>query len=648
MSPYNTVIDYQRYVSSLAFASTSAPHTRVSSDGMAISYKEHTLHIASWRSGIQRLFQEVEAEIEELCGDLKTDVPTDVPDDWTDTQRGYTWLDNGKYTSGERLLIKKLMADPDLDLCKVGRNNELIFNIAAVQIVMKRAHSINKKLALLSFITNGQDPRMSEFCDHKHRNSTRPRTVFRSHGDLWFVTRRVKTENVSKHESFIPIKCNSRLQSLVESYLLLVRPMEEDFAAKLWTTDIAIQYSEYLYMDYGRRMMEDVFSMELRSMMKSYSGCDVGGKPYRQLTVEIARIFLGSEHEMNSEEYDILAAQRGHTLFTAWKNYAQELFHLPCMSSDLLLRFARASEAWWEVVGVKPGVPPLLPLIQRRALTTQIPSVALQPNDTVHAATVIDAAAISQTIAATISHEIGKMKTEIMAQIQASVAAGIAEMMHRGLTGGTWNTPPPPPPLLPPSPPHLSPPAPAPAPPPSPPPPSVHDNTTSERMNIDDMYEDGPVHNNTESERMDIDDMYVDDVQPLPTPATLPALSSSAVEDPLRALLCEFFNDPNAQFKSVEQRQIVELAVGRSENFIGILPTGGGKTLAFLLPALREPGLHTYVIVPNKVLLDDHLRKAGDAKISAMQWTTSTLRIPPHIRVIFLALETATAPGFRE
>ena len=61
---------------------------------------------------------------------------------------------------------------------------------------------------------------------------------------------------------------------------------------------------------------------------------------------------------------ELLSAQRGHSLQVEQVHYAPEVNHLPAMSSDLLLRFGRISDAWWGVGGFT-GVPLLLPLCWR-------------------------------------------------------------------------------------------------------------------------------------------------------------------------------------------------------------------------------------------------------------------------------------------
>ena len=101
---------------------------------------------------------------------------------------------------------------------------------------------------------------------------------------------------------------------------------------------------------------------EFQQFLNEYCKVDAGIMVYRQLCVEIGRTYLGSEFEI--VEDDLLSAQRGHSLQVEQVQYAPEVNHLPAMSSDLLLRFGRISEAWWGVGGFSDA-PPLLPIRQR-------------------------------------------------------------------------------------------------------------------------------------------------------------------------------------------------------------------------------------------------------------------------------------------
>ena len=180
------------------------------------------------------------------------------------------------------------------------------------------------------------------------------------------ATRRTKQENILGKESFLPSKCHPRLGALVEKYLFIIRPLEMDLAYHVGGKDARHLYEEYMWVQNCRRMTaEDMYQAIPDVLLKYCSAKDIGAREYRQLCVEIGRIFLGSEFEVRLEEMDVLAMQSGHSVMMARQQYATEAGCLPGMSCDLLLRFGRISEVWWEVLGLLRDLPPMLLLRQR-------------------------------------------------------------------------------------------------------------------------------------------------------------------------------------------------------------------------------------------------------------------------------------------
>ena len=82
------------------------------------------------------------------------------------------------------------------------------------------------------------------------------------------------------------------------------------------------------------------------------------------------------------------------------------------------------------------------------------------------------------------------------------------------------------------------------------------------------------------------------------------------------------------------QGDIVE-AVTSGEDVLAILPTGGGKSLCFQLPALLRPGL-TVVISPLIALMRDQVRALNAAGVSAAALTSANT--PEETDAIFDAL----------
>jgi hypothetical protein len=138
-----------------------------------------------------------------------------------------------------------------------------------------------------------------------------------------------------------------------------------------------------------------------------------------------------------------------------------------------------------------------------------------------------------------------------------------------------------------------------------------------------------------------------------------PLASSTTMENSksLELLAKLYPNQKNPQFRSPEQKQMVEMALAGEQSFIGVLPTGGGKSLVFLLAALLnqlevEPNSRskfTLVIIPNKSLLVDTRRKALDMNLNVIQWTVSMgHHFSPLASLILIAVETMATIKFKE
>ena len=83
-----------------------------------------------------------------------------------------------------------------------------------------------------------------------------------------------------------------------------------------------------------------------KTFIDTYCGVPIGIHNYQQIVVEIGRVFLGSEFEIDEEEKDVLAEQASHSAHMAQLKYAAEVGHLPSMSSNLLFRYGHVSESW--------------------------------------------------------------------------------------------------------------------------------------------------------------------------------------------------------------------------------------------------------------------------------------------------------------
>ena len=602
---YNTCIDYQRYASALALNTNTSPTTRVSQDGMKISFNEHTLDITIWRTGLQQLASEIKSELAALCRGQESFIKhlSQVHNDWTNKERGYGWTTTDTYLDDPRCLLKVMLEDSQRPLARV-ENNRLVLSTAEGWAFIHKCDSVNEKLALLAFLTAGQTPRATEFVGHKYANSTRPRTIFRDADGLWLTTRRTKTEQLTHKESFLPIKCHPLLTQYLEQYLLVVRPVEADLVHFLKGDDAYHIYKEYMWTRAGGRMTAEHMYDFFRNFMTSYCEVPIGIHDYRQIAVEIGRVFLGSEFEVDEEERDVLAEQAGHSARMAHLKYAAEVGHLPSMSSDLLLRYGHISEAWWAVTGFKPDTPPTLPLRLRARLRPDHPHPESANPSVINGSTSDTSMGQMQALITSLFSEIQQLRGDIKREVRSAVGEALAaKQASRHST-------------------HCS---------------AQHDVTATELNDRDSMYST-LVPSTTQQ-----------------SPPTLPSLNSApydpapATSGYLHALLSKHFPlVRNPQFKSRTQMEAVEMSLARKENFVAVLPTGAGKSLIFTLPPFNEDGFSTYVIVPNKALLQDQLERAERVGLRTCVWKASRSSVPKDIQLVFLAMESAVSQRFNE
>ena len=622
MSPMNSTIDYQRFASSIAMNTSSPPNTRVSDDGMHITHGDKTLSIAKWRDGLRRLADEVTQELDDLCLNklFGLCIPDNVFDDWANEERGYTWTKNGKFTEDKRSLLAEMLKDPETRLAKVNEAGEFKFNIAEVWDFLHKCDAVNEKLSLLSFFTAGQTPRAAEFVQHKYANSTRPRTVFRDYKSVWLATRRVKTENRVEKETFIPMKCHPELTKLLERYLLIVRPVEAELVKVVRGTTHYHSFTEFLWTKDCEPVSQEAMRKTILQFTTKYFGASIGTSDYRQICVEIGRVFLGSEFEIRQEDMDALASQAGHSIDMSRLRYAPEVGKIPSMSSDLLGRFARVSEAWWQVAGFRPGYAPMLPLRARQDLRAAAPINLPQPGPTLAEPPAVDSQGIILAVTSAIIAEVQKMEVSLISLVRTSVAQGMIQTQY----------------------PHIGLPNPLPQ---NVRPRVVEDVVMDEVRNLQPPL---PVYEEITDEEMS--DILYGPTEVNPTNALVSRPTGLGNSEMLDALLrLHFPHIPSPAFKSSYQEEAVRLAVEGRENFVAVLPTGGGKSLTYTLPSFnpKEEGFRSYIIVPNRALLQDQFDHAKAIGLCARWWTATNSEVEDEVQLVFLAMESATSPAFK-
>lgn len=579
------------------------------------------MNLDDWVLGMRKAYNDCIALVHYLCRgkDFSLDVPDDYVDNMSDNKYGYSWLDSVKGVSSTALM-EHLMSNSEADVpCKMGIDDTLIWDAAWQISWMRKAGELNQLMANLHHTVPGQPSRIAELCDYRLRNGLRGRNVFYNHGEIWLITRRVKSESIVKHEEFIPVKLPPELCQLYKIYLIIIRPVEIDFARRLWGTETATAYHEYLYVGDGHRLMEDRFYVQFKRWTESYFKCDIGVRGYRQSIVVVARAYLGTEYELElEEEDDALIKQRGHGPLADRRCYGVQSAYLTTLSSDLMFRFGHMCEWWWRLTQFAPGKLPLLPLDLRRK---SHPSDVYSPAYTT-SVEVVDKSSYSEEqleamVSAGVATAIRSLKDDMDSIIRRSVAAGVAEVLARQIS-----TP----------------------------------GTLLQQASF------SLVHADTS---MDVDTHFG---SPTTQPLLLSSLNDAPVSEPMdidssgtsnkaeHYLRLFYKNKANPEFRSRGQKEMVEMAFAGTKNFIGVLPTGGGKSLVFLLPAFAatidppEDGLvlKTLVVIPNKSLMVDTMRKSLEAGVTCIQWTVNTNdRVIKDVALILIAIESLDSYKFK-
>ena len=110
-----------------------------------------------------------------------------------------------------------------------------------------------------------------------------------------------------------------------------------------------------------------------------------------------------------------------------------------------------------------------------------------------------------------------------------------------------------------------------------------------------------------------------------------------------------------SSFRDGQERLVGAALAGRDA--LGVLPTGGGKSLCYQVPALALPGL-TLVLSPLISLMEDQTQRALSASIpaafitsalSALERRTVLRRVlSGGIKLLFVAPERLETPGFMD
>ncbi|KAM0362018.1 hypothetical protein ACHAO7_011321 [Fusarium culmorum] len=131
--------------------------------------------------------------------------------------------------------------------------------------------------------------------------------------------------------------------------------------------------------------------------------------------------------------------------------------------------------------------------------------------------------------------------------------------------------------------------------------------------------------------------------------ASLENMRASAVaaedkkDDMILQALRAVLRDEDAQFRSPQQEEAVRLATAKQSPLVAVLPTGGGKSLVFMVPAMLAGAGVTIVVAPYAELKRQLVTRCVDAGLDCKPWPEARESWP---RVTLVSAEAAVTDDF--
>ncbi|KAI5455850.1 P-loop containing nucleoside triphosphate hydrolase protein [Mariannaea sp. PMI_226] len=119
--------------------------------------------------------------------------------------------------------------------------------------------------------------------------------------------------------------------------------------------------------------------------------------------------------------------------------------------------------------------------------------------------------------------------------------------------------------------------------------------------------------------------------------------STDNKDQPVLHALRTILRDDHAQFRTPQQEEAVRLAAAKETPLVAILPTGGGKSLVFMVPAMLSGSGVTIVVAPYAELKRQLVTRCTDAGLDCKHWPEGREHWP---RVTIVSAEAAVTDDF--
>ena len=353
---------HMAYISSMLYRTAATPKIMWNADYTVVTYQEYSLSLAHLRSGLKKLFTELEKEIASLTGGIEADIPVDFQlENLSNGSRDYSFLGLPQFAEQYKPVLQRLM-DPAFELCiaDLDITGKLHWRQGNCMKIMERLDSIIRKIAVVAYIVPSQPPRGTEFTQWRISNQDLMRNVYYIYG-ICFVNIQLKTTNLKEALDFIPMFCPLRLSKIISNYLILLRGIEIILSQQithLVEDNCADVYQEYFLVSLGKHLDADTFGRIFGDFTWRYFGVRLGRRSWRHMAKALKREFVPAMYHKYILDEDIGDQAAGHGSFEAARTYARVQGELGFVTTDRMHEFRKFSEAWHNVLHLGTQLPP--------------------------------------------------------------------------------------------------------------------------------------------------------------------------------------------------------------------------------------------------------------------------------------------------
>ncbi|KAF8875528.1 hypothetical protein BD779DRAFT_1678226 [Infundibulicybe gibba] len=528
-----------------------------------------------------------------LCGlPLRTEYSS-LTDDLRNKSVGYSFLRDTRNATAfpyEDMLINAVLGNENLRSKFVIRTDEEtllpIWNPVALRQWLYHYAQLQELELVMCQMRSGSPTRGTEMTCMQYVNTpTQPtRSLCMLGRHLAILCQYHKSSAITGHDKLIPHALDGFLSDLIIQDLSLARPFAQLAAFICFPQEEHMHrhYQTHLFVNQGKLFTTEDITRKMQAFTSPILGYGVGVNAWRHISTAYRRKLCHAMADLieddNNETIDAL--QAGHSRRTENRIYGLTAEALAGASEDLLPRFLEASTEWHMICGIVPGGV-LLPY--KQAVATNFKTLADMGHFTlkcnkktqeIGGPTLLS----EQSVQEIVSQTVALLQPTMIKMIKECIQGSQELFLYKGMKG---------------------------------------ERKRGKKSTYTQSHEGSEGNDDLEYvDALDLDSRAKSGFEDgtLVEPSSSPDVTEHSekknysVPDSLTALRQLVKNDM-AIWTCPEQQAGVQVALDHQDDLLAILPTGSGKTMLALIPALMERDMITIIVLPLRSLLADYKRK---------------------------------------